>query len=217
MKDRLNYQRISLSRLTGKTGHRMYSHPATKQDEWVMENSEAPGIFVELGAYDGLRHSNTLLLEESGWHGYLVEGHPPFAQYCRVNRPQTQVVNKFIGDGEPAKVYVGGQYTGRVNTMPEEFVREHQQRKNESYLAATCRLATAIDALPVDYLSLDTEGGEVEILRDWFADGGSCRLLTVEFRFDNVMLNRLQRLCEDNAMELVEIRGFDACFRHVAW
>ena len=34
------------------------------------------GFFVELGALDGLRHSNTKWFEERGWLGVCIEPHP---------------------------------------------------------------------------------------------------------------------------------------------
>ena len=35
------------------------------------------GVFVELGAYDGITSSNTLVLEKChGWRGVLIEGKP---------------------------------------------------------------------------------------------------------------------------------------------
>ena len=34
------------------------------------------GTFVDIGASEGKRFSNTLLLENSGWHGVCVEAHP---------------------------------------------------------------------------------------------------------------------------------------------
>jgi hypothetical protein len=194
-----------------------YSHPATKQDLWVLERRAIPGTFIELGAYDGERHSNTKLLEQKGWHGILVEGHQPFAALCQKNRPNTKVVNKFIGDGWKHKVAVGGQYTGLLDKMPPEFAFEHERRENETYMADTVPLAEAVGIDPVNYLSLDTEGSEDEILAAWFKAGGKCELLTVEYRYDKALLNRLCWICGDSQMELVEMRGFDACFVNRAW
>lgn len=42
------------------------------------------GTFLEMGAYDGLRSSNSLLLERCfGWHGLLVEASPTNFEYLR--------------------------------------------------------------------------------------------------------------------------------------
>ncbi len=46
------------------------------------------GFFIEAGANDGLKQSNTLYFERHyGWRGLLVEPVPEFAARCRVNRP----------------------------------------------------------------------------------------------------------------------------------
>ena len=48
-----------------------------------------PGTFVELGAFDGVKFSNTLMLEKCfGWQGLLIEEHPHRSQalFRRVRR-----------------------------------------------------------------------------------------------------------------------------------
>ena len=45
------------------------------------------GVFVEVGAGNGLTDSMTLFLEDTGWNGILVEPHPEMAEACGKNRP----------------------------------------------------------------------------------------------------------------------------------
>lgn len=189
-----------------------YSHPITKQDLWVMDIlGGGPFEFLELGAYDGVTHSNTLLLEENGWMGTLIEGHHEHAEWCRKNRPNTKVIEAVIGDGREDYMVVGGQYTGLISTMPADFMVEHDRRNNKTYPVKTVPL-TSLGIWHVDYFSLDTEGNEFEILKDWFEFGCFCELLTVEFRYDMSELKRLEWLCRDYGYRLDEVRGFDACF-----
>jgi hypothetical protein len=190
----------------------MSSHPATRQDEWALSKIPGPSTFVELGAYDGLTHSNTLLLEQNGWTGILVEGHKEFADKCRENRPGTLVKNEMIGDGSGGRFMVGGEWSGLIETMPENFLRAHEGRKNPSYVTYTKPLRWAIGRGPWGFLSVDTEGGEFEILEDWFDDGGKAYGICVEFRYDMLLLAQLEELMKYNSMTLDEVRGFDACF-----
>ena len=194
-----------------------YSHPVTQQDLWVLEKITQPGTFVELGAFDGLRHSNTLLLEEKGWQGTLIEAYMPFSDQCAKNRPNAVVVNAVIGDGDDATLIIGGQYTGLLHTMPKDWLLEHHIRGNKHVIVETMPLADIIGTSHVDYLSLDTEGGEYEILRDWLKAGGTCTALTIEFRYDGVLLKRLEWLLSEHQMILDEVRGFDACFLAGSW
>ena len=48
------------------------------------------GFFVELGANDGIRQSNTLFLEKKKhWKGLLIEPFPERAKECEKNRPNS--------------------------------------------------------------------------------------------------------------------------------
>lgn len=191
-----------------------YSHPATRQDEWVLEKLGNGRMFVEVGAYDGVTHSNTLLLEENDWTGYLIEACPEFYEKCRANRETgfVQVLNFAIGDGDEKTLVVGGQYTGLIETMPDKWVAEHIRRGNKTQKVETFPLSQVVPYWSADYLSLDTEGGEYDILKQWFEDGGRPEAVTVEFRYDYDELKRLEYLTEQYEMHLDEVRGFDACF-----
>ena len=43
--------------------------------------------FLEMGALDGLMHSNTLFFERHGWRGVLVEANPTSFRALRAARP----------------------------------------------------------------------------------------------------------------------------------
>lgn len=189
-----------------------HSHPATKQDEWVLDKIGSAGIFSEVGAFDGITHSNTLLLEQEGWVGTLIEGHKTYANMCRLNRPYCETHHALIGSGGLEVFAVGGQWSGIVDHMAKEFADEHKRRSNHAYLLQSKPLADVIGTPILDYLSIDTEGGEFWILKDWFEAGGRTRSLTVEFRYEQAELARLEWLLTDYGMFLDEVRGFDLCF-----
>jgi hypothetical protein len=64
-------------------------------------------------------------------------------------------------------------------------------------------------------MSVDVEGAEYAILETFFNTPGRHlilpTLLTVEFLYDRLMLDKLERLLEPNYI-LDEVRAFDACF-----
>jgi hypothetical protein len=50
------------------------------------------GFFVEAGANDGIKQSNTLYFEKyKGWTGLLIEPIPELANKCQKNRPNSTV------------------------------------------------------------------------------------------------------------------------------
>jgi hypothetical protein len=65
-------------------------HSQDGQDKFVDDQLKGMrgGFFIEAGAYDGVRLSNTLFLEkEKGWSGLLIEGNPKlFQKILKTNR-----------------------------------------------------------------------------------------------------------------------------------
>lgn len=57
------------------------------------------GIFLESGAWDGKRMSNSYFFEYClGWKGVLIEAHPEAVIECKKNRPDAIVIDEAICD-----------------------------------------------------------------------------------------------------------------------
>jgi FkbM family methyltransferase len=142
---------------------------------------EGPGFFIEAGANDGLRQSNTYYLEQRcGWRGLLVEPIPRLAARCRRNRPAATVVNAALVDpvDEGRSIFMADDdlmsnvngVRGDANEDQAHLVpgasAESASRRPLSVAGRT--LSGIIDEvrLPqVDFLSLDVEGYEFNALR----------------------------------------------------
>jgi len=116
------------------------------------------GFFVESGAYDGEYMSNTLLYEQLGWNGLLVEPHPPtFATLMSKNRRAHTYQGCLSPTAEPMVLkFNGGDGVGHsVDGKDGEFTVDAQP------------LNTLMDQMgqkTVDFWSLDIEGSEAEVL-----------------------------------------------------
>ena len=210
-----------------------HSQPATAQDRWVMDKRpNTRGYFIEIGAHDGVRHSNTLTLEQhSEWTGLLVEPNQRLFQLLKSNRPNCQHSSKCIGpvDALQQSFVVGDAggsdaYSGLVKLLPEGWYESHARHKSKIEHVDTISLRSLLEEhncpKVIDYLSLDVEGAEYAILESFFGrprifrpDNYQFRLMTVEFRYDRNLLDRLERLLEPYYV-LDEVRAFDACFVH---
>ncbi len=196
-----------------------YSHPCSRLDEWVIEQTHGmhDGFFVEVGAFDGFRYSDTLTLERHyGWHGILVEPDPDMFRELRMNRRKCILCNQALApyEIENDKFYRRGPLAGLA-----AYMKEPHYRTNDLITVSTIRLDTLLKAAPdsVDYLCLNVKGAEYDILSDYFTChmNRHIRLLTVEFNNDYNKLRKLQQLLEPHGFELHFIRGWDACFRNL--
>lgn len=140
------------------------------------------GFFIEVGAHDGIFQSNTLNLEESlGWKGILIE--PSLNAYleCIKNRPKSICINLALTSFEQYKKkdFVFGDF----NSSPMSSVAANRSgfskfENFKNYLSgitkkklrpvSTAPLQLIIDKIgidKVDFLSLDVEGFEYEVLK----------------------------------------------------
>lgn len=177
------------------------------QDLWVLSRSahKRGGFFVEFGATDGVRLSNTWLLEKRhGWRGICIEPNPRSFQKLRANR-QCITSSLCIGPrtGETVRFVLAEEYGGRMDDMAADMHAD----KRAAYAAdpanvvemETVSLHDALTRLgapqEIDYLSIDTEGSEYEILATFPFDRWHIRLITVEHNF-SPMRERIRALLE---------------------
>lgn len=143
----------------------MKSYAQAGQDEWVHSIIGDSGYFVDIGAHDGVVHSNSYVLEQLGWDGVCVEPNPAACEQLWHNR-QCAINASLISNHDGSMSFDGTRVA--VGGWPVRCLR-------------LCRLLELCDAPDViDYLSVDVEGHELEVLDGMDFDRWHVRLLTVE-------------------------------------
>jgi FkbM family methyltransferase len=148
-------------------------------DRVIAEHIHDPaGIFVELGAADGIKHSNTLYFERKGWRGVLIEPVPWQYECCLTNRPLAKVFNCAcvpFGEEEFIEMTAVGLMSMIVGAMgggareAEWIARGAGLHGEPRLIRAPARTLTSVleeaGLMSVDLLVLDVEGYEVNVLK----------------------------------------------------
>ena len=131
------------------------------------------GIYLELGACDGITLSNTKFFEEKyNFKGILIEPLKNFFNKLLKNRPGNLLFNYAIDYSKGQTNFVGNTFTaGLSNTMESEF-RDFHHGKNPDYLVDSVPIRDIIkksNIKYIDFMSIDVEGGELVVLEtmDW--------------------------------------------------
>jgi FkbM family methyltransferase len=200
----------------------LHSQPETEQDEWVIHTlrGREHGTFIELGAYDGVYHSNTLCLERDfGWTGWLIEAVPQYAAAAQKVR-RAKVVDVVVGPDESQRMFfVGNQWSGLQDFTRPNLMQGHLDHKNPLVPVRTTPLDKLLRSLRVprviDYLSLDVEGAEFPILQSYFTMPPVLfRCMTIEVGVDGKTTGKLCELLEPWGYELSHVRAWEAFFIH---
>jgi FkbM family methyltransferase len=170
--------------------HVSRSHAQLLQDLWVAfeTNGRRGGYFVEFGAANGVHASNTLMLERDlGWTGILAEPGRYWQAALKANRPACAIDTRCVW-----------RATGETLTFNEPAIALHATI--EAYTAADALAGTrdegkryAVETVSlgdllahwkapkrIDYLSVDTEGSELDILAAFDFAAWDVRLISVE-------------------------------------
>ena len=124
------------------------------------------GFFIELGANDGYEQSNTAFFElYKNWKGILIE--PSINKYneCVKNRQKSIVLNYACLSNDYNNEEILGDFNGHLMSSVNGT---RLNNKNLTSVKATT-LEKILDehkeeSVPIDFLSLDTEGYELKIL-----------------------------------------------------
>ena len=191
-------QLAALSRLLSRSTPRYYGlNELDRKLERYLDFDR--GTFVEAGANDGVNQSNTFYFERHrGWRGLLVEPVPDLAERCRRNRPKAVVEACALVPFERAGETVTMTYANLTSIVrgamktPEEEARHIAsgsalQNVAPYELQVVGRpLSELLDRhglAPVDLLSLDVEGFELQALKGIDFTRHRPRFILVEARY----------------------------------
>jgi FkbM family methyltransferase len=178
------------------------------------------GYFVELGANDGIRQSNSLYFEKyRGWHGLLIEAAPPNFLKCLKNRGHLCVVYcaacvSFDYDQEFVRMIYSDLMTTPINSKSDindpsahaGLGSQHLQNGEINFeFGAVARtlnslLINASAPKYIDFLSLDVEGFEQEVLKGVDHNMFRFKFILVECR----NIERMSSYLKENQYQLVE-------------
>jgi len=157
------------------------------------------GFFVELGANDGIFISNSYFFEKClNWKGVLIEPDPEAFNQLKENRKNSFVSNALCGSkaGIEKEFLLAGVLSGIVDENISYWTKKNIN--NDKIILITRLLSNVLDEFncpnKIDFLSLDVEGSEFEILSTFPFD---------KYEFDYICVEH--NACYDNSVNKKKI------------
>jgi FkbM family methyltransferase len=151
------------------------------------------GYFVDVGANHPRDSSQSWHLEQRGWHGVLIE---PIAELCeqlRRERPRSITVQAACGAPEqrgPVEFRVADGLA--CSTLEKNGVSADVRfiRTDVVDLRTLDEILEQIGPPPIDFVSIDVEGSQLNVLRGFNLEKYRPRLLLVEDHLYNLKTHR---------------------------
>ena len=158
------------------------------------------GVFIEVGGNDGITQSNTYFLEKyKQWTGLLVEPIPDAFKKMVINRKNSICENYCLGNDD-TKVFQEIWACNLMSIIPnarknaeddEAFLKEGErcQKIHRIKMKIPCTTLKSLlvkhNFNKIDFLSLDVEGVELEILQGMGINMFKPKYILVEANFYN--------------------------------
>ena len=163
-----------------------------RQDLFVLAELDFKrnGYFVEFGATNGIDLSNTYLLErEFGWNGILAEPASCWYQALKANRNCNIETNCVWRDSTSTLNFneVDAAEYSTIGAYNNNDLHGKTRVSGRSYCVTTISLGDLLEKYnaprEIDYLSIDTEGSEFEILNSFPFGKYQFTIITCEHNF----------------------------------
>lgn len=156
-------------------------------------NYTTPGVFLEIGALNGVQFSNTFSYEHAlAWRGILVEAHPSNgAELRKADRPRAAIftsaacaISDLVSPGAVRFSTRGGPVATDLDHAAPSFLRQWAPALGEGDVSVPCvPLQLIVDATglwDIDLFSLDVEGAEQDVLESLDLSRTNVKVLMVE-------------------------------------
>jgi hypothetical protein len=186
----------------------MYSQ--NNEEETILRKFQGEtGAFLDLGAYDGIKLSNTRALFELGWSGALIDGSSfSFSRLFDLysGRNEMLLINAMVTNLEPPIERIQKMWEAPHSGVSTIDQKNYEKWKNEKFAGAESYSGFREIYVPVvtireildivkdrfkilDFVSIDIEGSSASIAMKFDPDEFSTRMVCVEHdsRIDEIV------------------------------
>ncbi|AUC78267.1 FkbM family methyltransferase [Nonlabens sp. MB-3u-79] len=178
------------------------------------------GFFFDIGAHDGITFSNSYFFEkERGWNGICVEPIPDVFEKLKKNR-NCNLINGAISETSENTTFIKvSGYSEMLSGISKFRDSRHQERtlseisqyggqmeEIEIRTYSFDEVFQKFNIKKIDYLSLDIEGGEFEVLQSINFGKYNISILTVE---NNYQSSKIRNMMSTKGYYLLLIIGAD--------
>ena len=177
------------------------------------------GVFMDVGAHDGVDLNNTIYFEKNNnWKGINVEPIQKVYDRLITNRPNCININCAVSNEDGIAEFVSNTgYTEMLSGLKSQYDERHLQRiDNENKEKGSYSEVISINTKRIEsicnehnikhihYLSIDVEGGELNVLKSIHFDKVFIDVIGFENNYNDIANEPIEYLIEKGYIKLPE-------------
>lgn len=200
------------------------SHSQLGQELEVIKfyNNKEGGFFIEIGASDGLELSNTYLLETKyKWRGICCEPIPKKFEKLVKNRPNSICYKQAVYNQSGLILPFDISNSYDLLSGISEHIDKHKSSVDNDKTTVQVETISLLDVLKksnapsfIEYMSLDTEGSEFEILKNFDFEKYTFGLIDVEHNFMEPRRTEIRNLLLSKGYIYKGENNWDDMYKH---
>lgn len=154
---------------------------------WKIFKNQSTGFYVEIGGLDGIRFSNTYSFEQEGWSGVCIEPHPDYFPLLKRNRPRSYCVEAAAGKTCGFIDFYAEPHGEFSTTVTEVAANINHNKIIAGFQKVTVPVISLDQVLSgiqlpkhIDFISIDVEGAELDVLEGFTISKYSPRVFVIE-------------------------------------
>ena len=183
-------------------------------------NHKKNGYFIDIGAHNGILLSNTYLLEKYyNWSGICIEPIPQIFKLLQESRPNSICINKAVYSTSNIVLKFNIAQSTMLSGIIDNIDCHMNSLNNGTIIdVETININDILDnnnaPLFIEYLSIDTEGSEFEILSTFNYDKYTIGIIHVEHNYIQPRRNNIKNLLESKDYIYIKENEFDDEYMH---
>jgi FkbM family methyltransferase len=198
-----------------------------QQDQFldkILFNKKNNGFFIDIGAHDGVSINNSLFFEKyRNWKGVCIEPNPIVydkliknrsslnLNVCIGNSNETVKFTQILGYSEMLSGITSKYDKRHLNRINTEIIQKGGEIKSIDVQMVRLETINEIENKTIDFISIDTEGNEFDIIKSIDFRNVNVKVIVVE---NNYKDRDLEEYLENNNFVLVATLNTDEVYMH---
>lgn len=178
------------------------------------------GSCLDIGASDGININNTKYFEDKGWYCLCVEPNPRYFKELEINRKNAIncAIANTMGDLKFTVVSLGNNCEDAGSSLKVDLRLLNKFMEYNWHISTKPILVSAItldyclenfyESKKIDFISIDTEGTELDVLKGFSIEKWNPKLFVIENNFNDPDIEIYLRLFGYTKVNRLEVNDF---------